>query len=148
MTGNGAAIIVQNQLDETAWGGRLALTSLITSMTVNVLVTGLIVFKIVQVFQKFKSVATSEDKSWGISTSGGNNLRSVTFIIIESGMALFAIQLARVVVSAIATVQNLGIGATYYAFQFIVSIHEMVNVIISSLIVTLCLLITSILTRV
>ena len=135
----GANFIIQNQVYTTVWGIRLTLTSLVTSMTVNALVTGLIVFKIFKVFREVKGVATSEDKSLGITH--GNKLRSVIFIIIESGMALFAIQLARVVVSSQLTSP---VDAKFYAFQFIIAIHEMVNVIISSLIVTLCLLITSI----
>jgi hypothetical protein len=130
----GSVAIVQNQVDQTAWGYRLVLTSLTTSMTVNALVTGLIVFKISKVFREVKGVTTSEDKSLGITH--GNKLRSVIFIIIESGMALFAIQLARVVSTAAGT------NAAYYAFAFAGSIHEVVNVIISSVIVTLCLLIT------
>jgi hypothetical protein len=141
---NGSYFIVQNQVGETVWGLRLALASLITSMTVNALVTGLIVFKIFKVFRKVKSVTTLEDKSWGITQADGNRLRSVTFIIIESGMALFAIQLARVVTSALVTVLESSASATFYAFELIVAIHEMVNVIISTVIVTLCLLITSI----
>ena len=128
-------------IDETDWGKKLVLTSLITSMAVNALVTGLIVFKIFKVFQEVKSVTTSEDKSF---ITHGNKLRSVTFIIIESGMALFAIQLARFVISATATALGSGIGAMYYAYLSIVSIHVMVNVIISSVFVTLCLLIMSI----
>ena len=131
--------IVQNQLYEAVWGNRLVSASLTTSMTVNALVTGLIVFKILKVFREVKGVATSEDKSLGITH--GNKLRSVIFIIIESGMALFAIQLARVVITTQLTVIN---DATYYAFEFIAGIHEMVNVIISTVIVTVCLLITSI----
>ena len=138
MANIGAVFIAQNQVDEAVWGDRLTLTSVITSMTVNALVTGLIVFKILKVFREIKGVATSEDKSVGITH--GNKLRSVLFIIIESGMALFAIQLARVVITPQLTFD----GAAYYAFIFIVVIHEIVNVIISSVIVTLCLLITSI----
>ena len=133
----GSLVIVPNGIDETDWGKKLVLTSLIMSMTVNALVTGLIVFKIFKVCQEDKSVSTtSEDKSF---ITRRNKLRSVTFIIIESGMALFAIQLARVVVSAIPDT-----NAAYYAFQFIGVIHEMVNVIILSVILTSCLLITSI----
>ena len=90
---DGALVIVQNDVDEALWGTRLVLTSLITSMTVNALVTGLIVFRIFKVFREVKGVTTLEDRSLGITR--GNKLRSVTFIIIESGMVLFAIQLAR-----------------------------------------------------
>jgi len=97
------------------------LTSLITSMTVNALVTGLIVFRILKAFRE----VTLEDKSLG--TTHGNKLRSVTFIIIESGMALFAIQLARVIISATATVEESAVSATFYAFELIIAIHEMVN---------------------
>ena len=127
---DGALVIVQNRLYENGWGDRLALASLIMSMTVNALVTGLIVFKISKVFREVKSVTTSEDKSLGITR--GNKLHSVIFIVIESGMALFAIQLARVVFSA----PQLDTDAEYYAYLFIAGIHEMVNVIISSVIVT------------
>ena len=135
---SGALFIAQNAVGEAVWGDRLALTSLIMSMTVNALVTGLIVFRIFKVFREVQSVTTSEDKSLGITH--GNKLRSVTFVIIESGMALFAIQVARVVSTAQPTA--VPTAAAYYAFQFIAVIHEMVNVIISSVIVTLCLLIT------
>ena len=143
MAYNGAVFIVQSNVDAAVWGNRLLLTGLITSMTVNALVTGLIVFRIFKVFREVRSVTTLEDKSLGITP--GNKLRSVTFIIIESGMALFALQLARIVNSTL-----LATDAGDYAYDFIIGIHEMVNVIISSVIVTLCLLITSIydLTRV
>ena len=135
MASTGAVVIVQDQVDSPVWGNRLVLTSLITSMTVNALVTGFIVFRIFKVFREVRSVTTSEDKSLGITH--GNKLRSVTFIVIESGTALFAFQVARVGITISET------DAAYYAFQFICSIHEMVNVIILSVIVTLCLLITS-----
>jgi len=92
---------------------------------VNALVTGLIVFKIFKVFREVKSVTALEDKSLGITR--GNKLRSVTFIIIESGMALFAIQLARVVITTQLAVTTVADGAVYYAFQFIGVIHEIVN---------------------
>ena len=136
MAGNGALFIAQNEIDEKPWGQNLLLTSLVTSMTVNATVTGLIVFKIFKVF-RVRSVTALEERSVGITH--GNKLRSVIFIIIESGMALFAIQLIRVVLSTQITAAT---EATYYVFEFIVAIHETVNVIISSVIVTYCLLIT------
>ena len=134
---NGAYFLVQNEVYETPWGEKLGLTSLIMSMTVNALVTGLIVFKIFKVFREVKSVITTlEDKSLGIT--GGNKLRSVSFIILESGMALFAIQLARVVTVS-PQLAAATLGAAYYAYQIIGVVHEMVNVIIPPVIVTLCL---------
>ena len=133
----GSLSVTQNEVVQTVWGTTLALTSLITSMTVNALVTGLIVLRIFKVFREVQSVTTSEDKS--LSITRRNKLRSVIFIIIESGMALLAIQLARVVISAYLQALPVpgGIDAAYYAFQFIVVIHELVNVNISSVIVTL-----------
>jgi len=119
MAGNGAVVIVQNDIGQAPWGNKTLLTSLTTSMTVNALVTGLIVFKIFKVFREVKSVTALEDKSLGIT--GGNKLRSVIFIIIESGMVLFAIQLVRLVVTIFQT------NAGYYVFEFIIGIHEMVN---------------------
>ena len=65
--------------------------------------------------------------------TGGRKLRSVIFIIIESGMALFAIQLVRLVIAA----TGLGTDAQNDAYQLIVTIHEMLNVVISFVIVTL-----------
>ena len=122
---NGALFIVQNEVYEAVWGNRLLSASLITSMTVNALVTGLIVFKIFKVFREIKSATTLEDKSLGIT--GGTKLRSVIFIIIESGMVLFAIQLARVVITI--SQRAVVTDAAYYAFEFIITIHQMVNVI-------------------
>jgi hypothetical protein len=113
--------IVQRQVDSTHWSYVLALTGLAVSMTVNALVTGLIVFRIFRVFREVKDV------------TGGRKLRSIIFIIIESGMALFAIQLARLVIAA----TGVGTNAELEIYQLIASIHEMLNVVISSVIVTL-----------
>ena len=135
---NGAFFIARNDVYITRWAEKLTLTSLATSMIVNALVTGLIVFRISKVFREVQSVTTSEEKSLRIG--GGNKIRSVVFIIIESGMVLFAIQLAQVAI----TTSVKAINPTYYALEFIGGIHLIVNVTVSSVIVTLCLLITSI----
>ena len=75
-------------------------TSLILSLAVNTLVTGLIVFKILKVFLEIKAVtsSTSVERTLGVSSTGGGSAkyRHIIFVIIESGMALFAIQLIRV----------------------------------------------------
>jgi hypothetical protein len=115
----------------TTWGTVLALAGLAVSMTVNALVTGLIVFRIFKVFREVKGVTTSNEKSLGIT--GGRKLRSILFIIIESGMALFAIQLARLVM----VTTGLGTNAEQDIYQLILGIHEMLNVVISSVNVTL-----------
>jgi len=99
----------------------LIIASLVLSMTVNTLVMGLIVFRIFQVFREVRSATSSDDeKTFGII--GGRKLWSIMFVIIESGMILFAIQLARVVVSA--SIQSTG---DFNAFDIIVGIHEMLN---------------------
>ena len=61
-------------------------------MVVNTLVTGMIVFRIFKVTGARPS--NSIERTSGVT--GGNKLRHVMFIIIESGMALFAVQLVRV----------------------------------------------------
>ena len=118
--------ISQGQIDISAWGSILALASFTASMTVNALVTGLIVFKIFKVFRE--SITTSSEKSLGVT--GGRRFRSIIFIIIESGMALFAIQLARLVIAT----TGLGTDAEENIYLLIVGVHEMLTVVISSVI--------------
>ena len=117
----GSVFIGQGEVRETEWGYILDLTALTASMTVNALVTGLIVFRIFKVFRQVNSVTTSDETSLGVT--GGRNLRSIIFIIIESGMALFAIQLIRLVIAG-----NGFTTAETDTSKFIVSIHEMLNV--------------------
>jgi hypothetical protein len=99
-------------------------------MTVNALMTGMIVFKILKVFMESKP--TSIERTLGSSTGGGK-LRHVLFIIIESGMALFAIQLARVVLTSLMQLSQSAFtestGAAV-AIEYVICIHQMLNVII------------------
>jgi len=97
-------------------------TGLTLSMTVNALVTGLIVFRTFKVFRQVKT-GTVDDQILGVT--GGNTLRPIIFILIESGMALLSIQLARLVVSVVAT------DSAYNSRTLIITIHEILNVIIS-----------------
>ena len=92
-------------------------------MTVNTLVTGMIVFKIFKVFQVARIQVSGEES---LSTTGGNKFRSIIFILIESGSALFCIQLVRLTVSILMT------NASVQAFDLVVGIHQMFNVIIKS----------------
>ena len=71
----------------------MILTQLALNMTVNTLVTSLIVFKILKVFLEVK--VTSVERTLG--SSGGTKLRHIIFIMIESGMTLFAVQLVRTI---------------------------------------------------
>jgi hypothetical protein len=113
--------VVQRQIFTTTWSDILTLASLAASMSVNALVTGLIVFRIFKVFREVKDV------------TDGRKLRSIIFIVIESGMTLFAIQLVRLVIAATRDRTNVELDI----YQLIASIHEMLNVVISSVIVTL-----------
>jgi len=107
--------IVQ-EFSTTFWGYSLGVTGLTLSMTVNALVTGLIVFRILKVSWEVKT--TLEDQILDV-TDGSGTLQRVIFVLLESGMALFCIQLARLVVTFVPVDD---------AYQwFIVSLHEMLN---------------------
>ena len=94
-------------------------------MAVNALVTGMIVFRILKVTVGVEP--TSVEQTLG--SSGGNKFRHIIFIIIESGMALFAIQLVRVVLLFIPQpVEQEDIFQV--AFDFVIAINQMFNVII------------------
>lgn len=96
-------------------------TSLAISLTVNAVITSLIVLRILKV---------CGEVSFGDLTSGAGGaeakLRSIIFIIIESGMAMFIVQLIRVVL----TILNMD------AVFLVIGIHEMFNVIIRPVIFT------------
>ena len=106
------------------WGGAISITGLVASMVVNAMVTGLIVFKILTVFLEVKAVMTSVERTLG--STGGSKLRHIIFVIIESGMALFAIQLIRLVFSFLPVEPAPDIN------DYWISIHQMFNVIIRS----------------
>ena len=93
-------------------------------MAVNALMTGMIVFRIL----KATGVTpTSIERTLG--STEGNKFRHIMFIIIESGMALFAIQLVRIVLGFISVpVEQLPFLDT--AGDFVVVINQMLNVII------------------
>ena len=97
----------------------MSLTGLTASMVVNALVTGLIVYKIFKVFRLVRPTSTGQT----LGPTGGRRLSSVMYVIIESGMILFSIQLARFATCVVKT------DAAFYAFQTIVYVHEVFNVI-------------------
>ena len=100
-------------------------------MAVNTLVTGLIVFKILKVFLEVKAALV--DRTLGsLSSTGDNKLQHIIFVIIESGMALFAIQLVRVVLSSLVARQEVDSDTLTSALKLVIGIHEMLNVIIIS----------------
>ena len=116
---------VQGEFFNPALNGTLGVTGLAASMTVNVLVMGLIIFKILRVFREVKT--NSNEQILGVIS--GSTLRTVMFILIESGTALFSIQLVRLVVYTVLTT-NFKSGNAYNAYNLTVGIHEMINVII------------------
>ena len=95
-------------------------------MAVNALVTGLIVFKILKVFLEVKATTTSIERTLG--TTGGTKLRRVIFILIESGMTLLAVQLARFVIYN--WPQSDSSESVYDAANFFIGINQVFNVII------------------
>ena len=97
---------------------------LAASMAVNALMTSMIVFRILKV-TGVKS--TSVERSLG--STQGNNFRHIMFIIIESGMALFAIQLVRIVLSFISVPVEQD-PFLEVAYDIVIFINQMLNVII------------------
>jgi len=95
----------------------LSLASIVVSMAVNALATGLIVSKILTVFLEVKT--TSVERTLG--TSGGTKLRSIVFIIIESGMALLATQVLRIVIVFLPPSLPINIP------DFVIAINQMFN---------------------
>ena len=100
-------------------------------MAVNTLATGLIVFKILRVFLEVKATVTSVERTLG--STGGTKLRQIIFIIIESGIVLFAIQLVRIVlyILGLEGVQSYN-SQVQISSYFVIGIHQMFNVIIKS----------------
>ena len=96
-------------------------------MAVNALATGMIVFRILKVTSGVKP--TSVERTLG--STGGSKFRHIMFIVIESGMTLFAIQLARVVLGfAPMPVEQEPQDFFIAASDTVININQMLNVII------------------
>ena len=106
--------------------------SVAISMAVNALVTGLIVYRIFKVFQKVHQGSTSAEKSLGVI--GGREYRSLIFVIIESGIALLAIQLTRFILMLPSFLKSTPINSN---LKFVYAIHQMFNVSITLVIINL-----------
>ena len=102
----------------------MGITGLAASMAVNALVTGLIVIKILKVFLEVKGTVTSVEQTLG--STGGTTFQHIIFVIIESGIALFAIQLIRLVFFILPAESAPDIS------DYVIAINEMFNVIIRS----------------
>ena len=97
-------------------------TGAAASMAVNALVTGMIVFKIIKVFLEVDPILAELT----LDSTGGSKLRHVIFVIMESGMMLFAIQLIRLLFWI------LPMEWTSFAADYADVINQMLNVIIIS----------------
>ena len=106
----------------------MTLTSLPLSIAVNTLVTGLVVFKILKVFLEVNAISVERT----LDSIGGAKFRHIIFIIIESGMALFAIQLVRLVLSILAVQSKSQNTLSLNNVLIVAGIDQMVNVIIKS----------------
>ena len=111
-----------------AWSGTLTITGLVFSMIVNALVMGLIVLKIFKVLREVK--ATSDNRMLG--ATGRRKLRPILFVLIESGMTLFSIQLVRLVVIKLFVPWRVDTPGADNAYPFVAAIHGMFNVIIKT----------------
>ena len=130
----GTTFIANKFVQTTLWSSIAASTSVAFSMVVNALVTGLTVYRIFKAFRKVQQNSTSAEKSLGFI--GGRKYRSIIFVIIESGIALFAIQLLRVILTIPSLAFNNSIPSIV-ASNYIIVTHQMLNVIITSVIINL-----------
>ena len=87
-------------------------------MTVNALVTGLIIFRILKVLGDVQASSVQS-----LSFNAGRAPRAVIFILFESGIVLFSLQLARLLLTIVET------DAAKDAFELIAGIQQMLNVI-------------------
>ena len=100
-------------------------------MAVNGMVTGLIVFRILKVFLEVKAATTSVERS--LDSTGGTKFRHIIFVIIESGMMLFVVQLARLVLEVVVEPsQSVTSVPLIFAVDYLLVINEMFNVTIRS----------------
>ena len=109
----------------------LYITGLAMSMAVNTLVTGLIVFRILKVLGvRLTSESVDSERTSSLGPTGvSNKYRHIIFVIIESAMALFAIQLVRVVLYYI-PVSVVQLPFMMGAQDILIVINQMLNVII------------------
>ena len=120
IVGSTASLYVEKgQTPVSRWGNPLNTTGLAMSMIVNAVSTSLIVFRIFKVFRAVKPEERISD------VTGGSPLRPLIFVLIESGMLLFSIQLIQLVVGSVSAPTDV---VDAYAITF--SIHQMLNVII------------------
>ena len=97
-------------------------------MAVNTLMTGLIVFKILKVFSEANAISVKRT----LGSTENTKLRHIIFIIIESGMALLAIQLVHLVLSILAVQSKSQNSLSLNNVLIVAGINQMFNVNIIS----------------
>jgi len=107
-----AESLVHGRVLPTALGNALGLTALAISTTVNAVATGLIVCRIFKVFREVKTGAN--DQTLGVTD--GITLRSIMFVIIESGTALLFCQIIRFALGLQVTFHPDAAANVYYIF--------------------------------
>ena len=125
---SGVVTFVQGHYSSPAWVITVTLASFPLSMAVNTLVTGLIVFKILKVFSETNAISVKQT----LGSTENTKLRHIIFIIIESGMALLAIQLVRLVLSILAVQSKSQDTLNLNNVIIVAGIYRMLNVIIKS----------------
>ena len=98
------------------------------SLTANALVTGLIVLRIFMVYKQVKPTFNLDDQDLLDTNTSGRKLLSIMFIILESGMGLFIIQLVRLVLYTKSAESN----AIMQSYAIVLSIDQMLHVIIDN----------------
>ena len=78
-------------------------------MAVNTLVTGLILFRIIKVYWKVEPVLYEKM----LDATRGSKVWSVVLVLIETAVAMFALQVILVVTSSVATVSALDVGTVF-----------------------------------
>jgi hypothetical protein len=134
LASGGGSVFENGETLIAPWEGTLVLTGLCASMAVNALVTALIVFKILKVFLEVRATSVERTLDSLALSSGSPKLQHIIFIIIESGMALFAIQLVRVVIFGVIELQASPPSSPTLPniLDIVIPIHQTLNVIIRS----------------
>jgi len=113
LTSIGSVSVSNNELVITKWDWALISTSFSMSLAVNAVVTSLILFRIVKVYWEVEPILY--EQILDPATGDESKFRSIAFALIESAIALFALQVILVVCGGVATgpageVGNLTIG--------------------------------------
>ena len=109
------------------------LTGLAASTVANTLATGMIVFRIVKVTAGVQVKPTSIERTLG--STGGAKFRHIMFVLIESAMALLAIQLLRVVLIMLVSFPSRTMSFEDFFLlaavgDIVIAINQMLNVIL------------------